>query len=581
VASCRASRAAGVPANVSRPGVAGLALLNNDVEPIAATAGLPPLDGALADFLRSAMAEGRRAIWPMHAGPTGQPVMGFLQPMLSGIGVSEGSERIGAMFGAKEVGDELFPLLRDRLTVVRTGRALLLRPEANGTVRVLSPVGDAFAPLEVTLSVELSDMAAIRAVLQPGGFGEGRGIGGEPVLYVSRPVEPAGWILLYTVSRDEALGSVAAAGTRRTVWLAAILGGLGLLLAAAWYLGASRRSVELAERLRESAHLIGRQRDLLESLANTQRSAISVIAADDSVAFANAASLGVGSLDQGEVRGKTARSLFGHARARALLRGVAEARAAGAPVMRLETMDAGETEIHATRVDFLPIDGEPGDSSVLVIESDVTDVAAEAARREGQQRELLRFLVGLLDERDPHAARQSENATRVALAIAADMDLAPADKSAIDLAGRLINLGKFFVPADLLRSESRFGDDDRARLRAGHVEAANMLAFVAVDTLVAQAFRDIHERWDGSGWPDGKRGDDISLAARVLAVANAAVAMASPRSYRAAMPRDAIVDELWTSAGKTFDRTVVASLVGLLERDGLALVAPDPEVRSL
>lgn len=214
---------------------------------------------------------------------------------------------------------------------------------------------------------------------------------------------------------------------------------------------------------------------------------------------------------------------------------------------------------------------------MLVVESDVTEVTAEAVRREAQQRELVRFLVGLLDERDPYAARQSENATRVAVAIAADMNLATPDRNAIDLAGRLINLGKFFVPADLLRSKARFDEGARAQVRAGHLRAADLLAFVTVNPLVVDAFRDVNERWDGSGWPNGKRDEGISLAARILTGRRQRGRRhASARSYRAALPAEAVVNELWESAGRDFDRAVVASLVSLAETHGLELIADEP-----
>lgn len=562
-----------IPANVSRPGVAGLAILDRAGRPVASTSEMPPLEGELATFLSAAGQAGTRTIWPMRLGPTGTAIMGFYQPMYSALGTTEGSDRIGAVFGVKEVGPSLFDLLHDPVPLIATGQAQLLRPEGAGSARVLSPSEDAFGPLDLVLSGDSDSLAAVRALARPGTFGEARDIRGEGVLYTSHLIDATGWVLLYTVDRDEALGPIEAAHLRRIVLLAAALAGICLLLIAAWFAGSSRRTGELAERLRDSGKSLALQRDLLETLANTQRSAIALIGADDRVAFANAAALGVETADQANVRGKSAENLFGHARARAMLRGAAEARHTKTAITRT-TETAGRTgePDHTFRTDFLPIPGIDGTESVLVVESDITEITAEATRREAQQRELVRFLIGLLDERDPHASRQSENATRVALAIADDMNLALPDRSAIDLAGRLINLGKFFVPAELLRSESRFDEDARARIRAGHFEAAELLALVAVDPKVVEAFRDLNERWDGSGWPQGKRGEDISLAARVLAVANGAVAMASPRSYRSAMSADAVVGELWENAGKAFDRGVVAALVSLMESHGLDLI---------
>ena len=327
-----------VRANVSRPGIAGLAILDKAGRPVAATSDLPPLEGKLAAFLRNADAAGERAVWPMHMGPTGAVIMGFYQPMHAGFGVAEGSERIGAVFGVTEVGADLFELLRDPVPVVETGRAVLLRAERNGEIRVLSPLDDAFGPLDLALSGESANLAAVRALRNPGTSGEGVDIRGEPVLYASRIIEAPGWLLLYTVARSEALGPIESASARRMVLLGAVLAGICLLLVAAWHFGSSRRTIELADRLRESARTVERQRDLLETLANTQRSAIALVGSDDRIAFANAAALGVAAVDQGDVLAKSLDSLFGHAKARALLGGTAEARAAGAPVTRLESV---------------------------------------------------------------------------------------------------------------------------------------------------------------------------------------------------------------------------------------------------
>jgi HD-GYP domain-containing protein (c-di-GMP phosphodiesterase class II) len=92
---------------------------------------------------------------------------------------------------------------------------------------------------------------------------------------------------------------------------------------------------------------------------------------------------------------------------------------------------------------------------------------------------------------------------------------------------------------------------------------------------VARIVRSTHERWDGRGYPDGLRGDDIPLAARVVAVCDAYDAMTTDRAYSTAIGHDAACQEVRDMAGSQFDPQVVAAfLAEVAER---AAAAPDPE----
>ena len=85
---------------------------------------------------------------------------------------------------------------------------------------------------------------------------------------------------------------------------------------------------------------------------------------------------------------------------------------------------------------------------------------------------------------------------------------------------------------------------------------------------VTATLRELQEHWDGSGAPDGLSGEAILIAARVVAVANAFVAMASPRAYREGIGFDAAIANLRDGEGTLFDRKVVAALINHLENHG-------------
>src|SRR3989304_8980272 len=97
---------------------------------------------------------------------------------------------------------------------------------------------------------------------------------------------------------------------------------------------------------------------------------------------------------------------------------------------------------------------------------------------------------------------------------------------------------------------------------------ADLLAGIECDGPVGEALRQLQERWDGSGGPRGLKGEEIVLAARVVAVANAFVAMVSPRAYRPGVGFDQAMETLTTQTGKAFDRRVVSALVNYLDNRG-------------
>jgi HD-GYP domain-containing protein (c-di-GMP phosphodiesterase class II) len=98
---------------------------------------------------------------------------------------------------------------------------------------------------------------------------------------------------------------------------------------------------------------------------------------------------------------------------------------------------------------------------------------------------------------------------------------------------------------------------------------------------VGEIVRSCHERWDGTGYPDGLAGYEIPLAARIVFACDAYSAMTTDRPYRAAMSKETALEELWANAGSQFDPRVVSALSHVI-REGFSLgLSPAQEVRAL
>jgi HD-GYP domain-containing protein (c-di-GMP phosphodiesterase class II) len=153
---------------------------------------------------------------------------------------------------------------------------------------------------------------------------------------------------------------------------------------------------------------------------------------------------------------------------------------------------------------------------------------------------------------------------RLAAAVAQRIGLSERDRSMVYYAALLHDIGNIGVSDGVLNKPGPLFDAERQLVRA-HVQIGNdLLRHIPVLGVVADVVRHHHERFDGAGYPDGLRGEDIPLAARIVAVVDAYFAMLSPRSYRQPLSREMACEELRRGAGSQFDPRVVDAFLAVL-----------------
>lgn len=361
----------------------------------------------------------------------------------------------------------------------------------------------------------------------------------------------------------EADPAVALAALDQWAWtLRGSAGGLSLATAALllFLLAAQAARHERARAAEQAAHArrLEAERRLLDEITGAVPDAILLEDGDGRLLFANrtfAAWLGHG---PGELLGCRLDSLLEPAAAAALAGLDRRARAAGSAFEPELGLRIGEREriVHAVA---LVLPDEAGRPRLLRVLRDTSELVLARRTAERRREQTVAALVRAVELADPHLLGHSRALADLAERLAVRLALEPATIATVRLAGELSQIGKIFVPRELLTKEGRHDPEEQRRMRA-HVEhALRVLEGVEFDLPVAEGIAQMHERLDGTGYPRGLAGEAIGMAGRVLAVADVFLARTRPRSYRDAVPPNEVLDVLRRNASR-YDPRVVAAL---------------------
>jgi response regulator RpfG family c-di-GMP phosphodiesterase len=176
---------------------------------------------------------------------------------------------------------------------------------------------------------------------------------------------------------------------------------------------------------------------------------------------------------------------------------------------------------------------------------------------EDAYRSTLKALAHALETRDAETHGHSERVVTFSLRLGRELSLDDKQLKALEFGSLLHDIGKIGVPDAILRKPAKLTEDEWIRMREHPCHGQQILRGIKFLEGAARVVGQHHEKWDGSGYPLGLRGEEIDLNARIFAVADAFDAMTSDRVYRAGKPYEAAAEELAKWAGKQFDPQVV------------------------
>ena len=566
--------------NVERAGVSGMALTDSRGNAIVVTPEMPGLSGRLRQAAAKAL-DGEPGIVDLYKGSSNEPTMGFALPVY-GIQDEGGTKGIGVAFGVRVVDEELFDRLKQPGDTSKTAETYLVRKSAT-TVDYLSPLRDGTPPLKRSVALDSTELAAAFALEKPGGFGLKRNYLGEEVLVTSRAIADLPWVLVRTITREEALAANEDRQRNILIVFILIIVGVTVTMIAVWRHGTSLRAEAAAEKFRISSERFENMSKFMRVVTNSQPTAIVAVDGTTTYTFANEPAGAEAGIMPEDMMGKNMASVMGPVKAKHfseinkdLLNIFAEAEEQGmensvqqtrqSHIQRFETEDG---DIEVIKSDHIPLRGDrdhpPG---ILMILDDITEYSREQLKSEARLRQMVSTLTNVVDRRDPASAGFSNKVAEVARSIAEEMECAKIDVDTAEFAGNLRGLGNIYIPSTVLaQSRASLSEEEMAELERSYRVSAELIDGVDFEGPVVEVIKQSGEHMDGSG-PMGLAGDDIHLMAKIVAVADTFVELVSPHTDAPAETFEEATNELLQQSGTLFDRKVVTALLNHIENHG-------------
>ena len=209
---------------------------------------------------------------------------------------------------------------------------------------------------------------------------------------------------------------------------------------------------------------------------------------------------------------------------------------------------------------------------------DHTELVLERRRRLSSVTQTVNAFVQAIELRDPFLLGHTGRVRMRALAVGRKLELSHDDLACLALAASLSQIGKIFTPDEILTKPDRHTAEEEAIMREHILHAVGILEHIDFDLPVVDILGSMHERLDGSGYPNGLVGDQIGLSARILGVVDVFCARTAPRSYRDHLSAGKVLYHL-ASNGQRYDLRVVAALAGVVDH-GEKLAEVDSMERS-
>lgn len=203
----------------------------------------------------------------------------------------------------------------------------------------------------------------------------------------------------------------------------------------------------------------------------------------------------------------------------------------------------------------------------LEVQKKTKEIIEQNKKLERITMQIVKTLSGVIEAKDTYTNGHSTRVAEYAREIAKRAGCTTAQQKDVYIMGLLHDIGKVGIPDAIVCKRARLTDEEYDIIKEHPVLGAGILKNITDFPGLMTGARWHHERYDGSGYPDGLQGNDIPMEARMIAVADAYDAMSSKRSYRDALPQESVRKELENGKGTQFDPFFADIMLSMIEED--------------
>ncbi len=388
--------------------------------------------------------------------------------------------------------------------------------------------------------------------------------GNGTVYSVGQRVDDLGWIVVQEIS-----ASLVEAQLSRAFNL--IYGGgiflclsVLLMFSLVWWIMIGREQRSVAEQFRKLYQVIRKQKNLLDSINVSLDVGLIMADVSGKLHLVNRAFAEILDANADELQDQNLHSIISDKAAFKIQEAISNVSQTNQSktIEIILTLKDEDRLFRATLFPFL--DKEEDTAAAVITLQDITEFRRNSEKRNKQQMSTIEALVGTIERVDPYLAGHSSLMRRLVELLADEMALEGKDKDTLTTAAVLSQIGRIFVPRDLLSKTDKLTPEEQAELGRIPEYAHNILSTIDFGIPVPMAILQMNEKLDGTGSPKKLKGDDISLYGRVLSIINTFSAMVSPRAFRASLPVDKALNILRDNK-TAYDQKIVESLAVILQ----------------
>lgn len=473
---------------------------------------------------------------------------GFVLPVYP-IQKTQKQQAVGAVIVLLDPAKNLYKRLKNVHVNTKTDESVLVR-KAGLAIEFLSPLQGG---VKILYKRPLKNMHTV--FTQQANLIIRNDYRNKKVLSLSRSITSTPWVLIQKIDADEALQE----SDDHQQYLFSTFFLISLLIMsvfiAVWRHGTSVRLLKISQNLETRTAL-------LNAVSDNINEPIFLVDKQKKFVFINYSLAKSMQLDAQSIYGKKMPSVLGVQGAKKLQRISDEQNKLDAEHVVTLTLGEKESIYHVSSVDLQR--GEYKNGRLFVLH-DITVLRTAQQKRDRLSRGIISTLVKAVDLHDPYCMDHSARTKEVALDIAHELGLKKLACETLEMAALLANIGKLFVSKEILTKMGVLTEEESRALRKNIPYAVNILKELAFEGPVVEIIAQKNESLDGSGYPEGLKDEAIMLEARILAVSNAFVAMASSRAYRQGRPIKEVINILLQQADIRYDRRVVAALFHIAE----------------